>query len=118
MRQRGSVVVIICLVCLVVTMAAFAAQPPTTTTTPEQAKVAQSNNAFAIELYSQLSRRPGNLFFSPESISTALAMTYAGAQSETAAEMSKTLHFTSGLGQLHAEATRRARSRSVPIFAE
>jgi serpin B len=99
MRQRWSVVVIIC---LVLRMAAFAAQPPTTTTTPEQAKVAQSNNAFAIELYSQLNRRPGNLFFSPESISTALAMTYAGAQSETAAEMSKTLHFTSGPGQLHA----------------
>jgi serpin B len=113
MRQRGSVVVIICLVCLVVTMAAFAAQPPTTTTTPEQAKVTQSNNAFAIELYSQLSRRPGNLFFSPESISTALAMTYAGAQSETAAEMSKTLHFTSGLGQLHAAMGALLRDRNA-----
>jgi len=99
MRQRWSVLVIIC---LFLTMAAFAAQPPTTTTTPEQAKVAQSNNAFAIELYSHLSRRPGNLFFSPEGISTALAMTFAGAQSETAAEMSRTLHFTSGQGQLHA----------------
>jgi serpin B len=112
MRQRGSVVVIICLVCLVVTMAAFAAQPPTPTT-PEQAKVAQSNNAFAIELYSQLSRRPGNLLFSPESISTALAMTYAGAQSETAAEMSKTLHFTSGLGQLHAAMGALLRDRNA-----
>jgi len=36
----------------------------------------------------------GNLFFSPYSISTALAMTRAGARGETAAEMDKTLHFT------------------------
>jgi serpin B len=110
MRQRWSVVVIIC---LVLTMAAFAAQPATTITTPEQAKVAKSNNAFAIELYSQLSRRPGNLFLSPESISTALAMTYAGAQSETAAEMSKTLHFTSGPGQLHAAMGALLRDRNA-----
>ena len=36
----------------------------------------------------------GNLFFSPYSISTALAMTRAGAKGDTAAQMDKTLHFT------------------------
>ncbi len=49
------------------------------------------NNAFAVDLYGQLKSESGNLFFSPESISTALAMTYAGARGETATEMAKTL---------------------------
>jgi serpin B len=44
--------------------------------------------------YGQLRNRNGNLFFSPESISTALAMAYAGARGDTASEMAKTLHFT------------------------
>ncbi|HME57101.1 MAG TPA: serpin family protein, partial [Terracidiphilus sp.] len=63
--------------------------------------VVESNNAFAIELYGQLRNQDGNLFFSPESISTALAMTYAGARGDTAAEMAKTLHFTLPPERLH-----------------
>jgi serine protease inhibitor len=51
------------------------------------------NNQFAIDLYGQARARPGNLFFSPYSISSALAMTYAGAKGETAVEMAKTLRF-------------------------
>ena len=60
----------------------------------DRAAVVEGNNAFAVELYSQLRNQSGNLFFSPESISTALAMTYAGAHGDTASEMAKTLHFT------------------------
>src|SRR5262249_19657250 len=41
------------------------------------------------------------LFFSPYSISTALAMTYAGAREQTAAEMARTLHFTLVPERLH-----------------
>src|SRR6266478_7866962 len=85
---------------LVPLLAAWAAEIPTTAA-PDQAKVAQDNNAFAIELYRQLRKQSGNLFFSPESISTALAMTYAGARADTAAEMAKTLHFTLPQRQLH-----------------
>jgi len=54
--------------------------------------LAQGNNAFALDLYAELKGEDGNLFFSPFSISTALAMTYAGARGETAAQMKKTLH--------------------------
>ena len=43
----------------------------------------------------------GNLFFSPASVSTALAMTYAGARGDTATEMAKTLHFTLPPERLH-----------------
>ncbi|MDR3633669.1 MAG: serpin family protein [Isosphaeraceae bacterium] len=55
-------------------------------------EVVAANNQFAFDLYAQLGREPGNLFFSPYSLSTALAMTYAGARGETAAQMAKTLH--------------------------
>ncbi len=55
--------------------------------------VVRGNTAFAVDLYRQLSRRTGNLFFSPYSISTALAMTYAAARKNTEKEMAKILHF-------------------------
>jgi serine protease inhibitor len=45
----------------------------------DRAAVVEGDNTFAVDLYRQLRGRDGNLFFSPESISTALAMAYAGA---------------------------------------
>ena len=67
----------------------------------DRAAVVEGDNAFAVTLYGQLRKQPGNLFFSPESISTALAMAYAGARGDTASEMAKTLHFTLPPAQLH-----------------
>ena len=55
--------------------------------------VAKRNNEFALELYAKLRQREGNLFFSPYSISTALAMTYAGARGQTDTQMATVLHF-------------------------
>ena len=74
-----------------------------TSSAPElgQAGVASSNNTFAVELYGQLRQQPGNLFFSPASISTAFGMAYAGARGQTAAEMAKVFHFTLPPEQLH-----------------
>lgn len=61
------------------------------------------NSAFAAELYEALREtEDGNLFYSPYSISLALAMTYAGAQGETAVQMADTLHYTLPQAQLHA----------------
>ena len=53
----------------------------------------KGNTQFAFDLYAQLKNQDGNLFFSPYSISTALAMTYAGAKCETAEHIAQTLHF-------------------------
>ena len=68
--------------------------------TADRSKLVESNNAFAVDLYGQLRTQSGNLFFSPVGVSTALAMTYAGARGETASEMAKTLHFTLPPGRL------------------
>jgi len=53
----------------------------------------QNNNAFAFDLYQSLQTQNGNLIYSPYSISLALAMTYAGARSETESQMAQALHF-------------------------
>ena len=58
---------------------------------PSEAVVA-GNDAFACDLYKRLRTRPGNLFLSPFSVSTALAMTRQGARGETARQMDATLH--------------------------
>jgi serpin B len=64
--------------------------------------LAAGNSAFALDLYGQLKTTDGNLFFSPYSISTCLAMTYAGARGNTAAQMAQTLHFGANPDQLAA----------------
>jgi len=65
-------------------------------------KVAQDNAAFAFDLYAQIKTQDGNLFCSPYSISTALAMTYGGARGKTERQMAQTLHFTLPQEELHA----------------
>ncbi|MFA5367943.1 MAG: serpin family protein [Dehalococcoidia bacterium] len=59
------------------------------------------NSEFAFDMFQALKQEDGNLFYSPYSISLALAMTYAGARTETATEMADTLHFTLPQEQLH-----------------
>jgi serpin B len=63
--------------------------------------VVDGNTAFSLDLYAQLKSQPGNLFFSPYSISTALAMTYAGARGQTQKQMADVLHFPRGQQQVH-----------------
>ncbi|EYF08372.1 Serine protease inhibitor (serpin family) [Chondromyces apiculatus DSM 436] len=61
----------------------------------------EGNTTFALSLNRLLSTEPGNLFFSPYSISTALGMTYAGARNATETAMASTLHYTLPQAQLH-----------------
>jgi serpin B len=63
--------------------------------------LAGGNTAFALDLYHQLEVEEGNLFYSPYSISLALAMTYAGARGETAEEMRSVLHFPEPAERVH-----------------
>jgi serine protease inhibitor len=60
------------------------------------------NTAFALNFYKQVATNQGNLFFSPYSISTCFAMTYAGAAGNTEAQMSEVLGFSTNQQQLAA----------------
>src|SRR5689334_8406601 len=84
--MRKNVVRLLCLVLSGVAVPTIQAQP-------DVAALVQGNDEFAFALYERLAEKDGNLFFSPYSISNALAMTYAGARGNTAIEMKKTLHF-------------------------
>jgi serpin B len=55
--------------------------------------VVNANNQFAFELYSKYKSNDGNIFFSPYSISSAIAMTYEGAKGKTAEEIQSVFHF-------------------------
>lgn len=68
---------------------------PTEEETPNVStnSVVEANNQFAFELYSKYQSKEGNVFFSPYSISTALAMTYEGARDKTAEEMQSVFHW-------------------------
>ena len=55
--------------------------------------IVEGNNKFALELFAKLQSTKGNLFFSPYSISTALAMAHAGACNETESQMAGVLHY-------------------------
>jgi serpin B len=65
-------------------------------------ELVDGNTAFALDLYGEVRSKAGNLFMSPHSISTALAMTYAGAATDTAAQMAAALHYTLPPPDLHA----------------
>ena len=57
-------------------------------------EVANANNKFAFDLYSELKKsESGNIFYSPYSISAVLAMTYEGAEGKTSDEMKSVFHF-------------------------
>ena len=66
-----------------------------------QVSIVAGNSAFAFDLYQELKAEGGNLFYSPYSITAALAMCYAGASGQTGREMADTLHFDLPQDQLH-----------------
>ena len=100
--NRGNTIAVVVLLCTVPPRC-FAEKPAAKTIAADVAAVVKGNNEFATDLYARLrSDAPGNLFFSPYSISSALAMTSAGAHGETEAQMAKVLHFPASQARLHA----------------
>jgi len=61
----------------------------------------EGNGEFALDLYRLLKEEDGNIFYSPYSISLALAMTYGGARGETAAQMADAMHYVLAQDALH-----------------
>lgn len=76
-------------------------EEPSQTALSNMAALSGSNTAFALDLYQQLRSQDGNLFYSPFSISLALAMTYAGAQGDTESQMASAMHFDLPQEDLH-----------------
>lgn len=65
--------------------------------------IPQRNNYFAFDILKQVADEKENLVISPFSMSTALAMTYAGARDLTARQMATTLYFSPDHTGFHAE---------------
>jgi len=65
--------------------------------------VVDANNQFAFDLYSRYQSKDGNMFFSPYSIFSALAMTYEGANGKTEQEMQTVLHLPEDKGMIHSD---------------
>ncbi|MCJ7708361.1 MAG: hypothetical protein MUO38_12180, partial [Anaerolineales bacterium] len=86
-----------------VTVAQSALPRETSPSIPEGDLPAQveGDNGFGLALYQVLRQEEGNLFYSPFSISLALAMAYAGARGQTEQEMAQALRFTLPQDRLH-----------------
>lgn len=81
---------------------------------PDAERLVRDNTTFAAALYQRLAGGEGNLFFSPFSISAALAMAYAGARGETETQMARTLSFSLDREKIH-PAFARLRSRLAEV---
>lgn len=86
-------------------------------------QLSSANSLFALELFRTLneSNPTGNIFFSPLSISSALAMVFLGTKGSTAAQLSKTFHFDSvedvhsRFQSLNAEVSKRGAAHTLKL---
>ncbi|MBN9521464.1 serpin family protein [bacterium] len=76
--------------------------PPPPPWTDDLQAAADANNRFALDLYAKLRETPGNVFLSPYSVHTALAMTTTGTKGVTRDEMVKVLHLPADEGRVPA----------------
>ena len=77
----------------------FIAADDSASTSDGISQVINANNQFAVDMYQQINGQPDqadkNVFFSPYSLSTAMAMLYAAAEGETKAQIQKTFYYPS-----------------------
>lgn len=99
--MKTSYLLLLPLILVLAAAASFPGKPVETVSPADTAAVVAGNTRFAVDLYRRLRTAEGNFFFSPYSISTALAMTYAGAGGTTRQQMGATLHFMPEQQTLH-----------------
>lgn len=86
-------------------------------------QLSTANTLFALELFRTLTENnsTGNIFISPFSISSALAMVFLGTKGDTAAQLSKAFHFDavedvhSRFQSLNAEVSKRGASHTLKL---
>ena len=71
------------------------------TSQADLSELVSGNTAFAFDLYQLINTDDENIFYSPYSISAALAMVYAGARGTTEQQMNQALHFNLPQERLH-----------------
>ncbi|MCX5683902.1 MAG: hypothetical protein NT049_09485, partial [Planctomycetota bacterium] len=96
--RRAAVAMLSLVIVLPLAGGALAAtrEPKASAAEPENANaviVSDAINRFTFSLHEKLGTEPGNLFYSPESISVALGMVYCGAKNQTAQEIASVLGF-------------------------
>lgn len=64
-------------------------------------QIIESNNKFSFDIYKELKNSNENFIFSPASITSAMAMTYAGSKNNTLTEISNTFYFNNNLSEFH-----------------
>ena len=94
--MKGTRLLLVMLTVMAVSTPCIGADKARSAASKHKQVVVRGNNEFALELYGQLRSGRGNLFFSPYSISTALAMVFVGAREQTEKQMADVLHFPIG----------------------
>jgi serpin B len=69
----------------------------------ETKALVKSNNEFALKAYAEMSKKNGNIFFSPFSLSAALAMVLGGAKGATADQIAEVMRLHPNQKNLHGE---------------
>ncbi len=92
-KSRFSATVLLAIFALMLSSGCLSGSNNTSPASGDVSGAVDGNNHFALDYYSKIKDLGGNVFFSPCSIESALAMTYEGARGTTADEMASVMHF-------------------------
>lgn len=91
----AAVLVVVAVVAGVLVTRSDPSSPPSRPGTTAPLAAVDSDNAFALDLYRQLAEtEPANLFFSPHSISMAMALALAGVDGNTKRQLEQAMHLS------------------------
>jgi serpin B len=99
--MKRSALIIVLAIISVFGMELFSGDPELSTKQTDPKMISEGNNIFMMKAYKVLAEEEKNIFISPYSISSALAMTFAGSVGNTEKEMAKALEFSGNNKNFH-----------------